>query len=111
MTNKTLWSVVTALWLTAIAGLPAQAQGHSWPTRPVKVIMATAAGSAPDVTARLVTDRLSQIWGQQVLIINRPGAGGLIAMQAMATAERDNHTLYFPSRKPTPMLRSTSSAT
>src|SRR3954470_23257757 len=109
MTNKTLWSVVTALWLTAIAGLPAQAQGQSWPTRPVKVIMATAAGSAPDVTARLVTDRLSQIWGQQILIINRPGAGGLIAMQAMATAERDNHTLYFPSSSSLVVLPETNS--
>jgi tripartite-type tricarboxylate transporter receptor subunit TctC len=59
--------------------------------------MATAAGSAPDVIARIVTDRLSQIWGQQVLILNRPGAGGLIAMQALASAERDNHTLYWPS--------------
>ena len=59
--------------------------------------MATAAGSAPDVIARIVTDRLAQIWGQQVLIINRPGAGGLIALQALAASERDNHTLYLPS--------------
>src|SRR5262245_38744643 len=59
--------------------------------------MATGAGSAPDVIARIVTDRLSQMWGQQVLILNRPGAGGLIAMQAMASAERDGHTLYLPS--------------
>ena len=64
---------------------------------PVKVIMATAAGSAPDVIARIVTDRLAQIWGQQVLILNRPGAGGLIALQALATSERDGHTLYLPS--------------
>jgi tripartite-type tricarboxylate transporter receptor subunit TctC len=99
MMDKKLGVVVTALWLAANAVWPTQAdaQSQGWPTRPVKVIMATAAGSAPDVTARIVTDRLSQLWGQQVLILNRPGAGGLIAMQAMATAERDNHTLYFPS--------------
>ena len=84
-----------ALALSVLAAWPAQAQ--SWPNRPVKVIMATAAGSAPDVIARIVTDRLAQIWGQQILIINRPGAGGLIAMQALAAAERDNHTLYLPS--------------
>ena len=59
--------------------------------------MASAPGSAPDVIARIVTDRLAQIWGQQVLIINRAGAGGLIALQAVAAAERDNHTLYLPS--------------
>ena len=101
-------TVAAAMAFTLLI-VPAQAQGHSWPTRPVKVIMATAAGSAPDVTARLVTDRLSQIWGQQVLIINRPGAGGLIAMQAMATAERDNHTLYFPSSSSLVVLPETNS--
>ena len=83
------------LAMACFASLPAGAQ--SWPSRPVKVIMATAAGSAPDVIARIVTDRLSQLWGQQVLILNRPGAGGLIAQQALAAAERDNHTFYLPS--------------
>lgn len=85
----------------ALAGLAVLSAGaaraQSWPTKPVKVIMASAPGSAPDVIARIVTDRLAQIWGQQVLIINRAGAGGLIALQALAAAERDNHTLYLPS--------------
>lgn len=84
-----------ALVMLALAALPAAAQG--WPSKPVKVIMATAAGSAPDVIARIVSDRLSQIWGQQVLILNRPGATGLVALQALATSERDGHTLYLPS--------------
>ena len=88
-------ALLAALTIPVFAAAPLQAQ--SWPNRPVKVIMATAAGSAPDVIARIVTDRLAQIWGQQVLILNRPGAGGLIAQQAVAAAERDNHTLYLPS--------------
>ena len=88
-------AALALLALMAFGGVPVQAQG--WPSKPVKVIMATAAGSAPDVIARIVTDRLSQMWGQQVLILNRPGAGGLIAMQALAAAERDGHTLYLPS--------------
>ena len=79
-------AALAILVVTALGGVPAQAQ--SWPSKPVKIIMATAAGSAPDVIARIVTDRLSQTWGQQVLIINRPGAGGLIALQALAAAER-----------------------
>ena len=97
MLGKTsqMWS--TLLGLLALLGVADPADAQSWPNRPVKVIMATAAGSAPDVIARIVTDRLSQLWGQQVLILNRPGAGGLIAMQALASAERDNHTLYWPS--------------
>jgi tripartite-type tricarboxylate transporter receptor subunit TctC len=88
-------AALALLALMALGGVPVQAQ--SWPSKPVKVIMATAAGSAPDVIARIVTDRLSQMWGQQVLILNRPGAGGLIALQALAAAERDGHTLYLPS--------------
>jgi tripartite-type tricarboxylate transporter receptor subunit TctC len=89
------WKIAIALAAAALSVTMAQAQ--NWPSRPVKVIMATAAGSAPDVIARIVTDRLSQLWGQQVLILNRPGAGGLIALQALASAERDGHTLYMPS--------------
>src|SRR5437868_14898007 len=102
-TGMALGLVVAA----AIASEPVQAQG--WPSRPVKVIMATAAGSAPDVTARIVTDRLAQIWGQQILILNRPGAGGLIALQGLATAERDNHTLYMPSSSSLVVLPETNS--
>ena len=98
------WSFVLA---ASIGSGPVQAQG--WPSRPVKVIMATAAGSAPDVIARIVTDRLAQVWGQQVLIINRPGAGGLIALQALATAERDDHTLYLPSSSSLVVLPETNS--
>jgi tripartite-type tricarboxylate transporter receptor subunit TctC len=96
MAGLRLWLRI-AIAIAAAALSNATAQAQSWPTRPVKVIMATAAGSAPDVIARIVTDRLSQLWGQQVLIINRPGAGGLIALQALAAAERDGHTLYMPS--------------
>src|SRR5262249_42373069 len=66
-------------------------------------------GSAPDVVGRIVTDRLGHIWGQQVLIINRPGAGGLIAMQALATAEKDGHTLYMPSSSSLVVLPETNS--
>ncbi len=99
--------LLAALTFAALASLPAQAQ--SWPNRPVKVIMASAAGSAPDVIARIVTDRLSQLWGQQVLILNRPGAGGLIAQQALAASERDNLTLYMPSSSSLVVLPETNS--
>ena len=54
----------------------------------MQVIIPAAAGNSPDVAARLVADRLTQLWKQQVLIINRPGAGGLIAAQAASQASR-----------------------
>jgi tripartite-type tricarboxylate transporter receptor subunit TctC len=108
MTGRFARKLVALLTLVALGGVSAQAQ--SWPSKPVKIIMATAAGSAPDVIARIVTDRLSQIWGQQVLILNRPGAGGLIAMQALAAAERDGHTLYLPSSSSLVVLPVTNSS-
>jgi tripartite-type tricarboxylate transporter receptor subunit TctC len=108
MTGRFARKLVALLTLVALGGVSAQAQ--SWPSKPVKIIMATAAGSAPDVIARIVTDRLSQIWGQQVLILNRPGAGGLIAMQALAAAERGGHTLYLPSSSSLVVLPVTNSS-
>lgn len=107
--NPRRWKSASLGILLAAAVAGGHAQAQSWPSKPVKVIMATAAGSAPDVTARIVTDRLAQIWGQQVLIINRPGAGGLIAMQALSSSERDNHTLYMPSSSSLVVLPETNS--
>ena len=67
---------------------PACAQAvDAYPTKPVTLITPAAAGNSPDVAARIVADRLTQIWKQQVLILNRPGAGGLIAALAASTAE------------------------
>src|SRR5262249_39348736 len=68
--------------------------GDIYPSKPVKVITPVAAGNGPDVIARLVCDRLSRLWGQQAVIINRPGAGGLLATQAAVSAEPDGYTLY-----------------
>lgn len=77
----------------AAAALPAQAQDY--PTKPVTFITPAAAGNSPDVVTRVVADKLSQLWKQQVVIINRPGAGGLIAAQAAAGVDPDGYTLYM----------------
>jgi tripartite-type tricarboxylate transporter receptor subunit TctC len=73
---------------------PLQAQ-EVYPSKPVQIITPAAAGNSPDVAARVVADRLSQLWKQQIVIINRPGAGGLIAAQAASQAEKDGYTLYM----------------
>jgi putative tricarboxylic transport membrane protein len=75
--------------------VPLSAQGQDYPTRPVTFITPAAAGNSPDVVMRIVADRLTQIWKQQVVVINRPGAGGLIAVQAAAGVEKDGYTLYM----------------
>src|SRR5262249_36128264 len=56
--------------------------GDAYPSKAVKIISQAPAGNGPDVIARIAADRLSRLWGQQTLIINRPGAGGLLAAQA-----------------------------
>jgi tripartite-type tricarboxylate transporter receptor subunit TctC len=85
------------LELAATAGGTWAAGTGSYPTQPVKIIVQASAGNGPDVLARIIAERLGQLWGQQVLILNRPGAGGLIAAQAAASAQPDGYTLYMPS--------------
>src|SRR5664279_4176667 len=60
----------------------ANAQAFNYPTKPVMIISDAAAGTAPDVTARFVAEGLGKIWGQQVVVINHPGANGSIAAHA-----------------------------
>src|SRR5262249_658285 len=81
--------------LAAIIGAPAQAQ--DFPTRPVKIITDSAPGSAVDVILRAVADRLTVIWGQQVLPVNQPGAGGAIAARLAASSPPDGYTLFIPA--------------
>jgi tripartite-type tricarboxylate transporter receptor subunit TctC len=89
------------LWCLAagavVAAFPAQiysAHAQDYPTKPVTFITPAAAGNSPDVVTRLVADRLTQMWKQQIVVLNRPGAGGLIAVQAAAGVEKDGYTLY-----------------
>ena len=75
----------------------AQAQADVYPARPVSIITQVAAGSGPDVVARIIADRLTQKWERQVTIINRQGAAGLIAAQTAAAAPADGYTLFLPT--------------
>lgn len=77
------------------AALPAlvAAQPATFPVKPVRVIVAFAPGGPNDVVVRLVTPRLSELWGQPVLIENRPGAGATLGMQMVARAAPDGYTL------------------
>lgn len=81
--------------VAAFASLPSQAQDY--PSKPVTFITPAAAGNSPDVVTRIVADKLSLLWKQQIVILNRPGAGGLIAAQAAAASsvEKDGYTLYM----------------
>jgi tripartite-type tricarboxylate transporter receptor subunit TctC len=72
----------------------AQAQAQNWPQRAVRLIVPLAPGSATDVTARLYAERLAMRWGKPVVVENKPGPDGLIAVNAFVSAI-DKHTLLF----------------
>ncbi|WP_207541265.1 Bug family tripartite tricarboxylate transporter substrate binding protein [Sabulicella rubraurantiaca] len=83
--------------LAALGVLPrsAGAQSAPFPNRPVRIVVPFAAGGTADVLARLVGDRLSAKWNQQVIVDNRPGAGGNIGAEQVARAPGDGHTLLL----------------
>src|SRR3981189_3001329 len=78
----------------ALAGAPSRAPAPAWPQRAVKFIIPFGPGAGADIGARLFAERLSRRWGQTVVVENRPGADGIVAVPAFVTAN-DDHTLLF----------------
>ncbi len=85
-------TIIVAAVATSSIGI-ACAQS-SWPSKPIKLVLGAPAGTVPDVAARMVGERLSALWGQPVVIDNRPGAGGMIAMNFVKDSA-DTHTFMF----------------
>jgi tripartite-type tricarboxylate transporter receptor subunit TctC len=83
--------LVVCITLAALS-LPSLAQ--SWPQRPVRFILSLGPGSGADIGARLYADRLTRLWGQPVVVENRPGGDGVIAINAVIQA-KDDHTLLW----------------
>lgn len=84
-----------SLLVTAFTTAAMRAAAQSWPARPVRLIVPFPAGTAPDVVARLLADRLSQAWSIGVVIDNKPGAGAIPGMAAAARSTPDGYTLAF----------------
>ena len=85
-----------SLLLAAIAAAFAASSARAeYPEKPIRLILGIGAGGAPDITARIFTAKLSEILGQQVVVDNRPGAGGVIGMEAVARAAPDGYTLFM----------------
>jgi tripartite-type tricarboxylate transporter receptor subunit TctC len=91
---KRFWTRVAAAALVAL--LPALAAAQ-WPAKPVKIVVPFAAGGATDVVARLLAQKLTEAWGQAVLVENRAGAGGNIGADAVAKSPADGYTLLMTS--------------
>src|SRR5215203_5348193 len=77
--------------LTALLAATASAAAQNWPTRPITMVVAFAAGSGDDVFARIVAPRLSELLGQQVIIENVGGAGGMSGTSRVAKAPPDGY--------------------
>jgi tripartite-type tricarboxylate transporter receptor subunit TctC len=96
MRLRHLFALTLAL-IAVWAGTFMAAAETKWPTRPVRFILTLGAGSGSDIGARLLADRLSQRWGQPVIVENRPGGDGLVAINAFVTAHDDHVLLFAPS--------------
>ena len=91
--TQTLLGILVAL----IAHLMVFQDAQAFPDRPIKLVVASPAGSPPDVMARLLSDKMAAALKQPVIVENRPGAGGTIGARSVAAAEPDGHTLLMGS--------------
>jgi tripartite-type tricarboxylate transporter receptor subunit TctC len=86
------FSIICLLILSASAAF---SQAANYPDKTVTIISDSAAGSSPDVVARFVAEGLSKLWGQQVIVVNKPGANGSLAAHAASEATPDGYTLFL----------------
>src|SRR4051794_29499291 len=85
---------MAAIFLSGLA-IKGQALATDYPTRAVRLIVPSAAGGGTDIVARLLAQKLSQTWGQQVYVENKPGAGQMIGIDMVAKAPSDGYTLLM----------------
>jgi tripartite-type tricarboxylate transporter receptor subunit TctC len=92
-------TVLLALYaaVTLAAAAPACAQAPAWPARPIRMLVGFPPGGPTDVVARIVSEKVASQTGQQVVVDNRPGAAGNIAVEILVRAAGDGHTLLYSS--------------
>src|SRR5262245_4291359 len=84
--------LATLAWFQGAAGAQ-----DAYPSRPVKIVVGFSPGTTSDVFARIIAQKLSERWGQSVIVENRDGAAGTIAAEAVARAEPNGYTLMLAS--------------
>src|SRR5262245_50289970 len=81
--------------IAAASGALAQSGAEKYPDRPIKIIVPFAPGGSADILARVIGQKLTEQWGQPVIVETRPGAGTMIGTAAAAKADPDGHTLVI----------------
>jgi len=95
MLNRRRFVGLTAAAIAAPPILAGRAAGAEWPQRSVRIVVPFPPGGSTDITARLVGNRLQEVWGQSVVIENKPGAGGNIASDMVARSDPDGYTIFI----------------
>ena len=91
------WKARLGFSIAAIVAVSAPAAAQSWPTKPVKIVVPFGPGGPADVYARILGQELTEVFGQQFVIDNRPGAGAVIGTEVVAKAAPDGYTLLMMS--------------
>jgi tripartite-type tricarboxylate transporter receptor subunit TctC len=94
---KTLKHLALATIAFALALVAAPSLAQTWPQRTVRFVVSLGPGSGADLSARLLADRLTKTWGQPVVVENRPGGDGVVAINAVLPARDDHILLYAPT--------------
>ena len=97
MSTQTMKLRVALVCYALMAATMTCAQTPAYPNKPVRIITPTAAGGSLDTSARIIAQKLTEMWGQQVTIDNRAGAGGIVGADAAAKSAPDGYTLLFAS--------------
>lgn len=95
MLNRRRFVGLAAAAMAAPSFLSSRASGADWPVKPVRVVVPFAPGGSTDITARLVSNRLQEVWGQSVVVENKGGAGGNIAADMVAHSDPDGYTIFI----------------
>jgi tripartite-type tricarboxylate transporter receptor subunit TctC len=95
--RRTLVRGTLAMLATTLGMAPAMAQDAAYPSRPVNIVVPFAPGGSLDLTARILADRMKDILGQPVLVVNRPGAGSSVGARSVGTAAPDGYNLFLAS--------------
>src|SRR5262249_54871369 len=89
--------VLCLLCVASAARAQAPDAAVAYPNRPIRIIVPFSAGSGSDFLARLIAPKMAEKWGQQVIVDNRPSAGGTVAGEIVTRATPDGHTLMITS--------------